>query len=66
MNEFFMDPLIEWERDLDAIVKNALREAETYGLSAMDSLHVAAALLLDADQFVTTESTANRSTQWPI
>lgn len=28
MNEFFMDPLIEWERDLDAIVKNALREAE--------------------------------------
>jgi predicted nucleic acid-binding protein len=33
----------------------AITEAEDHGRSAMDALHVAAALLSDADQLVTTE-----------
>ncbi len=50
-----MEPSLEWMRDLNAIVNLASSESERLGLAAMDALHVAAAILLGADQIVTTE-----------
>ncbi len=41
--------------DLDAILRLAREEAERIGLNAMDALHLAAACLLDADEFISTE-----------
>jgi predicted nucleic acid-binding protein len=55
LNEFFMDPSVLWAKDLNMIVQIALGVAEDHGLSAMDAMHIAAALMLDAQQFVTTE-----------
>jgi predicted nucleic acid-binding protein len=55
LNEFFIDPDLEWASDLNAVTNRALHEAEQYGLLAMDSLQIAAALLLGADEFITTE-----------
>ena len=54
LNEFFMEPSLEWATDVEAVVHLALIEAE-YGLGAMDALHVAAARVLNADEFITTE-----------
>jgi hypothetical protein len=45
----------EWFRDLDRIVATAQTEAAKSGLAAMDALHLAAASLSRADEFVTTE-----------
>jgi len=45
----------EWFRDLDKIEAAAQLEAAKSGLSAMDALHLAAAYLSRADEFVTTE-----------
>jgi predicted nucleic acid-binding protein len=53
LNEFFMDPDLEWANDLNAVTNRALHEAEQHGLLAMDSLHIAAALLLGADELIT-------------
>jgi predicted nucleic acid-binding protein len=50
-----MDPSLEWANDLNAVIHLAISESERYGLAAMDALHISAARLLDADQFVTTE-----------
>ena len=50
-----MPPENEWARDLNAIVELAISEAEDHGLAGMDALHIAAAMLLEADEFVTTE-----------
>jgi predicted nucleic acid-binding protein len=55
LNEFFMDPSLEWARDLNGLVNLAISESERHGLAAMDALHLAAALLLGADELVTTE-----------
>ena len=55
LNEFFADRSLEGASDLDAVINLAVSEAERHGLSAMDALHVAAALLLKADQLITTE-----------
>ena len=41
--------------DIRLILERAGREAARSGINAMDSLHVAAAYLLNADEFVTTE-----------
>ena len=45
----------EWFHDSSAIVELARKECAKSGLNAMDGLHVAAAHLLRADEFVTTE-----------
>jgi predicted nucleic acid-binding protein len=45
----------EWMRDLGKIEALAQREAAKHGLGAMDALHLAAAHLLDAAEFITTE-----------
>ena len=50
-----MDPTLEWSKDLEAIVNVGLHLAETYNTSPLDSLHLAAAILLQADEFVTAE-----------
>jgi predicted nucleic acid-binding protein len=41
--------------DLKSILSRAGKESAKSGVSAMDSLHIAAAYLLDADEFVTSE-----------
>lgn len=55
LNEYFMDPALEWARDLNGLINRAISESERHGLAAMDALHAAAALLLGAGEFVTTE-----------
>jgi len=55
LNEYFMDPALEWASDLNGLVNLAVSESERHGLAAMDALHAAAALLLGAVEFVTTE-----------
>ncbi|WP_292873330.1 hypothetical protein [Nostoc sp. LPT] len=46
---------MHWATDLEQIMQNASQIACTYGLAAMDALHVAAALQIKADQLITTE-----------
>jgi predicted nucleic acid-binding protein len=46
-----------WATKLEQIVQTGHRIACTYGLAAMDALHLAAALSVDAEEFVTTERT---------
>ncbi len=41
--------------DLDSILRLAGRECGRFGVGAMDGLHLAAAHLLKADEFITTE-----------
>ncbi|MBD2517218.1 PIN domain-containing protein [Nostoc sp. FACHB-973] len=53
--ETFFSAVIHWATDLEQIMQNADQIACTYGLAAMDALHVAAALQIKADQLITTE-----------
>lgn len=48
----------EWIKDVVGIAVVAQREAEMAGLAAMDALHVAAAHLARADEFITTEKSS--------
>lgn len=57
-NAFFRHPGVEYCRDWDRLEELANAAATQDGLSAMDALHVAAAYLLGADEFVTTERLA--------
>jgi len=45
----------EWVKDVAEITVVAQREAELAGLAAMDALHLAAAYLAQAGEFITTE-----------
>lgn len=51
----FFDGVAEWALPLDTVVADALDEACTCGMSAIDGLHVAAAALLGAQEMITTE-----------
>ncbi|NJO63944.1 MAG: type II toxin-antitoxin system VapC family toxin [Richelia sp. RM2_1_2] len=53
-NTFFDDVSI-WATDLNTIIKIAEGIAKNYGLAAMDALHIAAAISINADEFITTE-----------
>jgi predicted nucleic acid-binding protein len=53
--ETFFSAVIHWATDLEEIIQNAEQLACTYGLAAMDALHVAAALQIQADELITTE-----------
>ena len=53
--ETFFNAVIYWATDLEKIIQNAQQIASTYGLAAMDAIHVAAALQIQADQLITTE-----------
>lgn len=53
--ETFFNAVTYWANDVERIIEEAYRIACTYGLASMDSLHVAAALLVGAEELVTTE-----------
>lgn len=53
--ETFFSAVIHWATDVEQIMQDAYKIACTYGLAAMDALHVAAALQIKADQLLTTE-----------
>lgn len=53
--EEFFARVSAWAEPVERVVEMAEREAARHGLSALDALHVAAAILLGAEEFVTTE-----------
>lgn len=53
--ETFFDAVSYWATDTEQITQDAYQLACNHGLAAMDALHVAAALLLKADELITTE-----------
>ncbi|WP_448273137.1 nucleic acid-binding protein [Nostoc sp. DSM 114160] len=55
--ESFFSSVTLWATNLEQIVQTGNRIASTYGLAAIDALHIAAALSVDAEEFVTTEKT---------
>jgi hypothetical protein len=54
MNDFFAG-VQEWAAPSDDLLRVAMQQACRFGLDAVDALHVAAALLLGAEELVTTE-----------
>ncbi|MGB9701053.1 MAG: PIN domain-containing protein [Thermodesulfobacteriota bacterium] len=53
--EIFFNAVIHWADSVQDITKIAYAEACRFGLSAMDALHVAAAIAAGAQELVTTE-----------
>lgn len=53
--ETYFSAVNHWVNDLDIILQGAEVIASQYGLAAMDALHVAAALSIEADELITTE-----------
>jgi predicted nucleic acid-binding protein len=53
--ETYFDAVTHWADDLEHLVQEAGMLASQFGLSAMDALHTAAALLVGAEEFITTE-----------
>ncbi|MEA5599493.1 type II toxin-antitoxin system VapC family toxin [Rivularia sp. UHCC 0363] len=51
----FFNAVSIWAMDLNKIIKIADGIAKNYGLAAMDALHIAAAVSINAEEFVTTE-----------
>lgn len=54
--ETFFATVTHWAANLDAVAEMAMREASTYGIEAMDALHIAAATSAGASELVTTEN----------
>ena len=54
--EEFFSRVVAWASPMTAVIERAEWEAARYGLNALDALHVAAAVLLGADELVTTEA----------
>ncbi|MFN8472777.1 MAG: type II toxin-antitoxin system VapC family toxin [Anaerolineae bacterium] len=53
--EAFFEAVSYWAEPVDQIAEGAYQQATRLGLSAMDALHVAAALHVGATEIVTTE-----------
>lgn len=53
--ELFFSAVTYWANDIEKVIQDAYNIACQYGLAAMDALHIAAALSVDAEEFVTTE-----------
>jgi predicted nucleic acid-binding protein len=53
--EAFFASVAAWADPLDRLLQTAEQEATKAGLALADALHVAAAMMLEADEFVTTE-----------
>jgi predicted nucleic acid-binding protein len=51
----FFDAVGDWANDVSTVVDKAKRVSSTYGIAAMDALHISAALHIGAEEFVTTE-----------
>nr|WP_293107607.1 PIN domain-containing protein [Okeania sp. SIO2F4] len=44
-----------WSNELEKIVESAQKLASDFGINAIDALHVAAAISVNADELITTE-----------
>ena len=55
--EDFFSSVVDWAEISESLVADAIKNASDFGLKAMDALHIAAALSLKADEFITTEKT---------
>jgi predicted nucleic acid-binding protein len=53
--EAVFDAVTDWAESTDEIIERGCKEALASGLAALDALHVAAAVILRADELVTTE-----------
>ncbi|NMF86257.1 PIN domain-containing protein [Nodosilinea sp. P-1105] len=53
--ETFFGAVETWATDIDTLIQQAHAIACNYGLAAMDALHAAAAIALNAEDFLTTE-----------
>jgi predicted nucleic acid-binding protein len=53
--EAFFAAVSRWATDLTQVADAALQEASTFGVEAMDALHIAAAASVGAAELVTTE-----------
>jgi predicted nucleic acid-binding protein len=53
--ETFFAAVAHWARNIDSVIDKGEQIASTYGLAAMDAIHVAAALQVEATQLITTE-----------
>jgi predicted nucleic acid-binding protein len=51
----FFDNVKHWANDIVSIVPQAQTIAGKYGIAGMDALHIAAALSIGAEEFITTE-----------
>lgn len=51
----FFDNVKHWANDIFSIVPQAQMIAGKYGIAGMDALHIAAALSIGAEEFITTE-----------
>jgi predicted nucleic acid-binding protein len=51
----FFNAVGYWANDIDQIIEEGYNIACKYGLAAMDALHIAAAKLVNAEEFITTE-----------
>jgi predicted nucleic acid-binding protein len=51
--EEYFDAVSYWAENIEQIVQNAYREVSEAGLGAMDALHVAAAVIVGAVEFIT-------------
>jgi predicted nucleic acid-binding protein len=51
----FFQAVSHWPDDTDTVVRHAYEIAVKFGLAALDALHVAAALIVGAEELVTTE-----------
>ncbi|MEL6461070.1 MAG: PIN domain-containing protein [Cyanobacteria bacterium J06621_15] len=55
--EEFFNAVTYWANDLEKVIQDAHNIGCQYGLAAMDALHIAAALSINAEEFITTEKT---------
>jgi predicted nucleic acid-binding protein len=53
--ESFFNAVTYWVSDTEKLIQNAYDISCQYGLAAMDALHIAAALSISAEEFITTE-----------
>ncbi len=51
----FFNAVTYWANDTEQVIQEAHNIACKYGLAAMDALHIAAAISVNAEEFITTE-----------
>jgi predicted nucleic acid-binding protein len=51
----YFDSVSYWATDINEIINLAYQESSKFGLGAMDALHIAAANLMNATEFITSE-----------
>ena len=51
----FFSAITYWADDTEKIIQGGYKVACKYGLAAMDALHIAAAISVGAEEFITTE-----------